>query len=202
MRETQAATVGRPPSHEREAALLDAALEVLSQVGYDRFTVGAVCEAAGASTKTAYRRWANKDELMTAALQRAVEQELMASVTLANTGTLRGDLIANLESQAASEKASPNLVVGLLVASRIAGDLGAFARELIRRHETAYCTDLLAAAAQRGEIGIGVDAEYVADVARSFYLHEILVCGVPPDRARIARFVDRVLLPLCHEQWT
>ncbi|MCH5677617.1 TetR/AcrR family transcriptional regulator [Streptomyces gilvus] len=202
MKEPKAATVGRPLSREREEALLDAALEVLSQVGYDRLTVGAVCEAAGASTKTAYRRWANKDELMAAALQRAVEQELAASVTLADTGTLRGDLIANMESQAASEKASPNLAVGLIVASRIAGDLGAFARELIRRHETAYCTDLLTAAAERGEIGPDVDAEYVADAARSFYLHELLVHGVRPDRARIARFVDRVLLPLCHDRKT
>ncbi|MCH5675558.1 TetR/AcrR family transcriptional regulator [Streptomyces gilvus] len=200
MREPAATAVGRPPSREREEALLDAALEVLSQVGYDKLTVGSVCEAAGASTKTAYRRWANKDELMAAALRRAVERELAASHTLASTGTLRGDLIANLQNQAASEKASPNLVVGLIVASRIAGDLGAFARELIRRHETTYCSTLLTAAAERGEIGPDIDAEYVADVARSFYLHEVLVRGVRPDRARIARFVDRVLLPLCHDQ--
>ncbi|ONH55542.1 hypothetical protein CcI49_28985 [Frankia sp. CcI49] len=188
---------GRPLSRQREEALLDAALDVLGQVGYDKLTVGAVCLAAGASTKTAYRRWANKDELMAAALERAVQREIETPRPLADTGSLRGDLIASLDLQASSYRASPNLVVGLVMATRVSGDLGILARELIRRHETAYSTEVLRAAVRRGEIRADADAEFVADLARSFFLHEVLVRGVRPDHARITDFVDRVLLPVC-----
>ncbi|MEU7811730.1 TetR/AcrR family transcriptional regulator [Pseudonocardia sp. NPDC049154] len=188
---------GRPMSEEREHALLDAALTVLGRVGYDRLTVGAVCVEAGASTKTAYRRWADKDELMTAALQRAVLREVDARTPPLLTGSLRTDLITNIGHQARSWRASPELVIGLVVASRVAGDLGALARELIRRYESGYSAMLVDAAAERGEIGPDVDAELLADLARSFFLHELLVRGAPPDDDRIATFVERVLLPYC-----
>jgi AcrR family transcriptional regulator len=183
-------------SEERENALLDAALTVLSRVGYDKLTVGAVCDLAGASTKTAYRRWANKDELMTAALQRAVQREIDVAAEPVRTGSVREDLIANLDAQARSYRASANLVTGLIMASRVAGELGAVARELVRRHEATYSTEILRAAVERGEVSADVDAELVADLARSFFLHEVLVRGTSPDRARIASFVDRVILPV------
>ena len=188
---------GRPMSAERERVLLDAALEVLGSVGYDKLTVVAVCELAGASTKTAYRRWANKDELLVAALRRAVEREVDGVPALIREGDLREALIANLQAQADSYRASANLVIGLLVASRVDGDLGAMARRVIRQHETAYCEVLLQDAVARGEARPDVDPEFVADLARSFFLHELLVRDEPPGRERIRTFVDQVLVPLC-----
>ncbi|MFF0014965.1 TetR/AcrR family transcriptional regulator [Streptomyces sp. NPDC005374] len=184
-------------STEREQALLDAALKVLRSVGYDKLTVVAVCELAGASTKTAYRRWANKDELLVAALRRAVEREVEGVPALIREDRLREALIANLQAQADSYRASANLVIGLLVASRVDGDLGAMARQVIRQHETTYCAVLLQDAVARGEARPDVDPEFVADLARSFFLHEILVRDEPPGRERILTFVDQVLMPLC-----
>ncbi|MEV6380602.1 TetR/AcrR family transcriptional regulator [Streptomyces sp. NPDC051773] len=188
---------GRPMSAEREQVLLDAALEVLRSVGYDRLTVVAVCELAGASTKTAYRRWANKDELLVAALRRAVERKVDGVPALIREDHLRESLIANLQAQADSYRASANLVIGLLVASRVDGDLGAMARQVIRQHETTYCGVLLQDAVARGEARPDVDPEFVADLARSFFLHELLVRDEPPGRERILTFVDQVLAPLC-----
>ncbi|MBE4737566.1 MULTISPECIES: TetR/AcrR family transcriptional regulator [Streptomyces] len=188
---------GRPMSAEREQVLLDAALEVLRSVGYDKLTVVAVCELAGASTKTAYRRWANKDELLVAALRRAVERKVDGVPALIREDHLREALIANLQAQADSYRASANLVIGLLVASRVDGDLGAVARQVIRQHETTYCGVLLQDAVARGEARPDVDPEFVADLARSFFLHELLVRDEPPGRERILAFVDQVLVPLC-----
>ena len=42
---------GRPPDPERETAILDAALDVLAEVGYDRLTVSAVHQRARASAR-------------------------------------------------------------------------------------------------------------------------------------------------------
>ncbi|MET7841392.1 TetR/AcrR family transcriptional regulator [Streptomyces sp. NPDC005356] len=185
-------------SAEREDALLDAALEVLRSVGYDKLTVASVCERAGASTKTAYRRWANKDALLVAALQRAVGRKVERVPSHDRETNLRDSLVAVLGAQTRSpDRASANLVIGLLVASRVDGALGAIAREVIRQGETSYLHDVLQVAVQRGEAHADVDAEFVADMARSFFLHEILVRDEPPSDERILAFVDRVLLPLC-----
>lgn len=187
-------------SEEREHVLLDAALEVLSSVGYDKLTVAAVCDSAGASTKTAYRRWANKDELLVAALRRAVMREVDGAVPMIRKDHLRDALIANLAAQARSYRASANLVIGLLVASRVDGDLGAIARQVIVRHESDYCRLLLQEAVARGQARPDVDADVVADLARSFFLHEILVRDEPPSRDRIRTYVDNVLMPVCEHR--
>ena len=45
---------------DREQEILDAALEVLGEVGYDRLTMDAVAQRAKASKATLYRRWNSK----------------------------------------------------------------------------------------------------------------------------------------------
>jgi AcrR family transcriptional regulator len=184
-------------SLEREEALLDAALEELSAVGYDRLTIAAVCERAGASTKTAYRRWGNKEEMLTAALRRAVDREISTAPALVRRNSLRESLVANLEMQAHSYRASANLVIGLIVASRIDGDLGTIAREVIWRYEAEHLAALLHEAAADGQARADVEPGFVADLARSFFLHELLVRDQAPTRRRITEFVDRVLIPVC-----
>ena len=53
---------------DREQEILDAALEVLAEVGYDRLTMDAVATRAKASKATLYRRWTNKLTLVIDAL--------------------------------------------------------------------------------------------------------------------------------------
>src|SRR5215212_6647530 len=56
---------------EREAQILDAALELLREVGYDRLTMDAVASAAHASKASLYRRWGSKAQLVVDSLSRA-----------------------------------------------------------------------------------------------------------------------------------
>ena len=53
---------------EREQEILDATLEVLADVGYDRLTMDAVAARAKASKATLYRRWNDKASLVVDAL--------------------------------------------------------------------------------------------------------------------------------------
>src|SRR4051794_32137038 len=53
----------------REAEILEAALAVLGEVGYDRFTMDAVAQKAKASKAPLYRRWNGKVQLVIGALQ-------------------------------------------------------------------------------------------------------------------------------------
>lgn len=81
-----------------ESALLEAAWEELAEHGYDALTIDAVATRAGTSRPVVYRRWAGKRELVLAAIAHLGAQEHRPP---ADTGSLRGDLIALLD------KASP-----------------------------------------------------------------------------------------------
>jgi AcrR family transcriptional regulator len=59
---------GRPRSEEAERAILDAALDQLARCGIAGLSIEAVAQGAGCAKTTIYRRWANKNELIVAAL--------------------------------------------------------------------------------------------------------------------------------------
>jgi AcrR family transcriptional regulator len=185
---------GRPPDPEREAAILDAALEVLAEVGYDRLTVSAVHKRAHASAKTVYRRWSGKEELMTAALQHAVTRAGAAPDEVPDTGTLRGDLVATLHRPDAAP--TRNLAHGLLAVAATSGELGALALELLRSQEARLMKVILARARERGETGDGLDPMLVADVTRGMTLQHLLLTDEPADLEFVETLVDRVLLPV------
>lgn len=189
-----ARTPGRPPDPEREAAILDAALEVLAEVGYDRLTVSAVHRRAHASAKTVYRRWSGKEELMTAALQHAVTRAGSAPDEVPDTGTLRGDLIATLHRPDAAPTRA--LAHGLLAVAAGSGELGALALELLRSQEARLMKVILARASERGETGAGLDPMLVADVTRGMTLQHLLLTDEPADAEFVETLVDRVLLPV------
>ena len=58
---------------ERESQILDAALDLLAEVGYDRMTMDAVAAHAKASKATLYRRWSSKSSLVVDAILRTKE---------------------------------------------------------------------------------------------------------------------------------
>lgn len=78
---------------ELEAALLDAAWDELVEAGFAKLTMESVAARAGTGIAVLYRRWANKDELVLAALKHYRDGH---PVGLPDTGTLRGDLLAAL----------------------------------------------------------------------------------------------------------
>ena len=71
----------------REVEILDAALDVLADVGYDRLTMDAVALRAKASKATLYRRWNGKASLVIDALTTPPARGLGCPV---DTGSLRG----------------------------------------------------------------------------------------------------------------
>src|SRR3954452_15079951 len=85
-------TLSRPRIEgDREVEILDAALEVLADVGYDRLTMDAVALRAKASKATLYRRWNGKVSLVIDALHHHHNNDTPAAPV--DTGSLREDLI-------------------------------------------------------------------------------------------------------------
>lgn len=61
--------VGRPRSQKSHRAILDATLELLAEQGFDGLSIEGVADRAGVGKTTIYRRWENKEALVSAALQ-------------------------------------------------------------------------------------------------------------------------------------
>ncbi|QDZ15574.1 TetR/AcrR family transcriptional regulator [Humibacter ginsenosidimutans] len=80
---------------ELEAALLDAAWAELEENGYAAFTYDGVAQRAETSRPVLYRRWPTRDELVLAAISRHLKAR--PRVELADTGSLRGDLLSMLK---------------------------------------------------------------------------------------------------------
>ena len=60
---------GRPRAADRDTAILDAAQQLLEELGYDRLRIQDVADRAHAGLATIYRRWPTKQALVIAAMQ-------------------------------------------------------------------------------------------------------------------------------------
>ncbi len=182
-------------SGEREQELLEAAIDVLRDVGYDRLTFDAVAAAARASKATLYRRWPHKSDLVIDALALFIgcpaDQD-------PDTGSLRGDLIAQacavggLDDEAVMQTWSALLPVIHREPEMARGI-----------HERFIAPKLMAARAvfenarRRGEVGPDADLDTLVMILPAMSIHETLLSGKRPGPDRIADFVDTVVLPAC-----
>lgn len=74
---------GRPRDPSRDEAILNATLDLLSEVPYDDVTVRSIARRAGVGLATIYRRWPTKEGLVLDALRTAtpVPEEFLADDT-------------------------------------------------------------------------------------------------------------------------
>ena len=88
--------LGRKRDHTRDPEILDAAIDVLAETGYDGMTIDMVAARAKAGKATIYRRWTSKAELVLDAVACMKAGDLDPE-HLPDTGTLRGDLVAMIK---------------------------------------------------------------------------------------------------------
>src|SRR5277367_6556516 len=96
----------------REQAILDAALSLVMEVGYDRLSMDALAERAHAGKATIYRHWSGKAEVVVEAIRCRKCDEFLAPP---DTGSLRGDLLAALNhSRESFSEEDASLLIGLV----------------------------------------------------------------------------------------
>jgi AcrR family transcriptional regulator len=86
--EQPARSPGRPRSERAHRAILDAALDLFVEQGYEAMSIEGVAARAGVGKTTIYRRWPSKEELVIDAIE-----ELIMDVEPVDTGSLREDLV-------------------------------------------------------------------------------------------------------------
>lgn len=78
---------GRPRDARVEQAILDAALDLFLEVGFDAMSIESVAERACVAKTTIYRRWGSKEELVVATISTLYE-----GMEIPDTGDVRADL--------------------------------------------------------------------------------------------------------------
>ena len=187
------AKLGRKRDHTRDPEIMDAALDVLAETGYDGMTIDMVAARAKAGKATLYRRWASKGELVIDAVACMKRIDLDA---IPDTGTLRGDLVAMIKPHAIHD-AEKKLRVMAGIASMLSRDpdLADAAYDAIIEPRVAVNRMLLQRAIDRGEVAADTDIEMVSMVSQSMATYRTLILRKPVDRPFLISVIDGVILP-------
>lgn len=177
---------------EREDEILDSAVELLMEVGYDRFTMDAVAKKARASKATLYRRWESKASLVVDALVRAKSSSHVADH---DTGSLRGDLLSTFCGHEGVNQQATAVMGSVITALSTDPEFSAEFREKFIAPKIAITQAIYHRAQERGEVAEDIDLEVIGPALAGILLHRTFILGIPPDDATIERVVDHVILP-------
>jgi AcrR family transcriptional regulator len=185
---------GRPRVEgERETEILDATLDLLLEVGYDRLTMDGVASRARASKATLYRRWTAKHSLVIDALMRAKKSPAVPEV---DTGTLRADLLATYCSPGGfGHGESAELLAVLMTALHTDADFAAEFRTRFLQPKVEVSRRIYARAQARGEIAPGVDLDLIAPALTGILLHRVFLLGQAVDDRTVEAVIDQIILP-------
>jgi AcrR family transcriptional regulator len=179
----------------REQAILDATVELVAEVGYERVTVNAIAARAHASKATMYKRWPGKADLVADALRRHADGGV---VEVPDTGSLRGDLVAVVSAIASTFDASDGgpTLTGLVEALRADPALRDLVRGQIEERSRHDGTVIGRRAVARGENADEARVPVAVGVAVAHLFLQTILGGAPPAPAEQQAFVDRILMPL------
>jgi AcrR family transcriptional regulator len=180
---------------ELESALLEAAWDELVQVGFASLTMESVAARAHTGIAVLYRRWANKDQLVLAAIE---HYRHVRPVEIPDTGTLRGDLLALLDA-ISKARATFTAVAAATAFSGLLADTGltpAQARDKLLDQPPWRDQIIYRRAHDRGEIDLDHIPPDVLAMPFDLLRHDLLMNLKPLQPARIKSIIDELLLPL------
>src|SRR5208283_825800 len=172
--------------------LFKATLEILDAQGMEGVSFASVGKLAGVNRSTLYRHWPNPAVLVVEAIAAQIE----ADVTVADTGTLRGDMRDTLTSLASFLQTSTGRA-GLAAAASLAGDPeAAVALRALWVKRLSHLQQIFERAQSRREIPAGFDSEAFIATMSGALLFRLLIAADKPDTAWIERILDMSEVPI------
>ncbi|MGW6331514.1 TetR/AcrR family transcriptional regulator [Nocardia rhamnosiphila] len=169
---------GRPRDGRVDAALLEAAAQLIAERGYGALTFQAVADAAGTSRPALYRRYSSRADLVVSVLIARYGLQPGA----ADLGGIEAELLAiqrhqrELFNDPVLRRAVPGLLEELGRSPEVARR---FHDQFLRPRRLSTAT-ILHRATARGEIAPGVDPEWVCDLITGPMLMRALVPELGP----------------------
>lgn len=182
--------LGRPRDSALDAAILQATLDLLEEVGYAELTMTAVAARAGTTKPALYRRWPSKAHLVHEAVFPAQEHQLWPEDSDIAT-SLRMMLVGAVE-----------LFGHPLVRAALPGLMSEFAShpalhgELLQRFQAGVWDRMRARifeAAAKGEVRHDVDADALVDLTAGAAFMAVMLRSTPVDDAWVDDTVSLLL---------
>ncbi|MFE7509235.1 TetR/AcrR family transcriptional regulator [Promicromonospora sp. NPDC057488] len=187
--------LGRKRDHTRDPEILDAALDVLSESGYDGMTIDMVATRAKAGKATVYRRWSSKAELVLDAVACMKQGEIDLD-DLPDTGTLRGDLVAMIRTPTIRDgERKLKVMAGIVSMIARSPELAAAAQEALVEPRARANRIFFGRAIERGEVPADIDVEKLCIIGPALVAYSVLMLGRPVDRDFLISNIDQVILP-------
>ena len=187
-----ASLIGRPRDHGRDEAIHEAALELLSEVGYDRTTIEGIAARAHVSKATIYRRFKNKQEILMAAMG----EHAVCSLPQIDTGSLRSDLIELISEHVKALKGPDGeLMMGLLSSAHRDPELGKLLPQNRPAINDTVSSAIFERALARKEISKDANLEFLGEVIPAIFSHRLFITHQSVNRTFIEHLVDDLLIP-------
>lgn len=152
---------GRPRSAEADRAIVDATLKLLYEEGYAGMSMESVAEAAGVGKTTVYRRYRDKEDLVTAAIA-----AMPGLNELPDSGDTRADVLELLQRVVrGKERVQSMRLLGTLWAEEERNpDLVRLFRERVIAPRRAMMIEVLRRGQERGELRDDFDPALVTEM--------------------------------------
>ena len=194
--EQPARKIGRKRDPARDVIILEAAIDVLAEVGFDSMTMDMVAARAKAGKATVYRRWASKADMVRDALL-LMNRKSLELDKLPDTGTLRGDLIAMLKPQSVQARERKyRVIAGLGSFFSQHPDFADIGKAGLYEPWTIANRTLMQRAVHRGEFPANADVETACLVAVSMAAFRGVIQSKPMDKRFFTEMIDSAIIPI------
>jgi AcrR family transcriptional regulator len=174
------------------AALHEAVLAELDEVGLGRLTMEGIARRAGTPKNTLYRRWAAPEEVLLDAIAAAYPVEEPSPAA----DDLRGDLIAALELMLEwSRHPTARAVQAIMLERHRHPDLVTRLHRVFDRAGRRFTATVLHHYARLGHLDPTLVTPVVEEIGEALVLKHVVDAGEEPTPRRLAEIVDQAVLP-------
>lgn len=192
---SDAPTRGRRRDPALDTAILEAAIEVVAEVGYERMTMDMVALRAKAGKAAAYRRWKSKADLVIDAVAHLKRTQVDLDA-LPDTGTLRGDLLGLFKPSSAREgERKMRVMAGLASVLSQHPELAEAGNAAIVEPWVNANLRLMQRARARGEVRADASIDIASQVMPSMAAYRALIQRKPFELEFLTQVIDQLLLP-------
>jgi AcrR family transcriptional regulator len=161
------------------AAIRNAVMNELAEVGYGRLSIEAVARRAGVGKTAIYRRWSNKLEMVLEIVSAVAER----SVPMPDTGSFAGDLqlLMFILSKALGHRIASQIIPDLMAEAARNPKIAETLQGALRTHQRAVGEQIVGQAVARGELPEGTDADLALDLMIGPLYWRLAVARTPID---------------------
>ena len=173
------------------AAIRNAVMHELAEVGYGRLSIEAVARRAGVGKTAIYRRWSNKLEMVL----EIVSEVAGRSVPLPDTGSFAGDLtlLMMIASKALQHRIASQIIPDLMAEAARNPQIAETLQKALRTHQTAVGDKLVGQAVARGELPEGADPELAVELILGPLYWRLAVTRSPISDEHLEKLIAAVM---------